>query len=114
MRSLLRQALAPRCPACGKGKLFKDMLTVVDMCAHCGLPLGAHDAGDGPIFFAITIIGFAVVGGATYVELVYTPPMWVHAVLWVPLTLLGSVAILRSFKALLITLQYRLNQLPKE
>jgi uncharacterized protein (DUF983 family) len=111
MRSLLRQVLAPRCPACGKGKLFKDILGIVDACASCALPLKHHDAGDGPVFFAICLIGLLIVGGATFVELRYMPPMWLHAVLWLPLTFIGCIATLRMFKTILITMEYRLNQL---
>ncbi len=111
MHSLFRQALAPRCPACGKGKLFKDMLGIVDSCTECGLALKHHDAGDGPVFFAIFIVGFLIVLGASVVELRYMPPLWVHAALWIPLTFLSCIVTLRMFKTILITIEHRLNQL---
>jgi len=41
-----------------------------------------------------------------YVELRYEPPVWVHAVLWVPLTFFGGVWLLRVMKAWLIAQQY--------
>ncbi len=36
--------------------MFKGYLAVVDECAHCGEPLGAYPAADGPAFFTITIV----------------------------------------------------------
>ncbi|MDX2096024.1 MAG: DUF983 domain-containing protein [Alphaproteobacteria bacterium] len=111
MRTLVQQLLAPRCPACGKGRLFKDMLGVVDTCATCHLALGHHDAADGPTFFALVIVGFLVTGLAAWVEITYEPALWVHALLWVPFTFVASILCLRSFKTLLVTIQYRLKQM---
>jgi uncharacterized protein (DUF983 family) len=100
--------IAPRCPACGNGKLFKDVLSVVDECSACGLVLKHHDAADGPIFFAITIVGFLVMGLAAYVEFHYSPPLWLHALLWIPFTIIACLVILRVFKAWMITIEHRL------
>ena len=38
--------------------------------------------------FVILIAGFIVVGAALIVEVIYQPPFWLHAVLWLPLILL--------------------------
>jgi uncharacterized protein (DUF983 family) len=107
-RTLNQQAFTPRCPACGKGKLFTGMLTPVPSCTACGHDLNRYNAGDGPAFFAITLMGFLVTGGAVWVEIAYKPPMWLHAALWIPFTLIGCISVLRAFKAILITLEYRL------
>jgi len=40
------------------------------------------------------------------VEFAYQPPFWLHAVLWVPLILVVTLAPLRLLKGLLIALQY--------
>lgn len=42
-----------------------------------------------------------------FVELRYTPPLWVHALIWGPLTIALCLGLLPIFKALLIALQYR-------
>ena len=96
-----------RCPRCGEGPLFSGFLTVAERCSVCGLDLKSADSGDGPAVFIIFIIGPIVVGLAFWVEFTFTPPYWVHMVLWVPAILLGSLALLRPFKATLIALQYR-------
>ena len=108
MRSLAQQIFTPRCPKCGDGKLFKDVLSVVDACSSCGLVLKHHDAADGPAFFSLCIIGFLVTVGAVVVEIHIEPPLWVHAMLWIPFTLIGSVICLRVVKTILITFEHRL------
>ena len=105
--SPLRAALGCRCPRCGEGKLFAGLLNVRRACEVCGLDLSAQDAGDGPAVFVILFLGLIVVGLAALVEIRFSPPMWVHVVLWTPLILGGAVAMLRPLKAGLIALQYR-------
>ncbi len=104
--SPFRTGLTFRCPACGKGKLFSKFLTVHENCPACGVKLGSGDAGDGPMVFVILILGFAVVGGALVVEVKYQPPLWLHAVLWGPTILLGSLALMRLLKSLFYALTY--------
>ena len=98
--------LACRCPRCGKGKLFTGFLTLKPHCEACGLDYSFIDSGDGPAVFIIMFAGFIVVGCALAVEFAYQPPLWLHAVLWVPLVLLVTLAPLRAMKGLLIALQY--------
>ena len=109
--SPLRAALGCRCPRCGQGRLFTGLLTVRQACTICGLDLSAQDAGDGPAVFAILFLGMLVVGLAALVEINFSPPVWVHLLLWAPLILIGAVAVLRPLKAGLIALQYRHRRL---
>jgi uncharacterized protein (DUF983 family) len=53
------------------------------------------------------IIGFVVVGLALWLEVNHGPPLWLHFLLWIPLTLILSLAALRALKGLMIVLQYR-------
>lgn len=96
-----------RCPRCGEAPLFDGLLSVKPRCPSCDLDYSKIDAGDGPAVFVILILGFIVVGLALWVELRFSPPLWLHMVLWAPLILGGSVAMLRPFKAMLIALQFR-------
>lgn len=100
-------AFACRCPRCGQGALFTGLLTVRPACLACGLDFSAEDAGDGPAVFVILFLGLIVVGLAAFVELTFSPPIWVHMVLWTPLIIGGAIAMLRPLKAGLIALQYR-------
>lgn len=100
--------LKPRCPRCGTGRLFKDWLGVVDECSDCGLVLKHHDAADGPTFFALVFVGFLIMALVGVVEYHYAPPLWVHAVLWIPATIVLSIGCLRAFKAVMILIEFRL------
>jgi uncharacterized protein (DUF983 family) len=105
--STIFAGLLARCPRCGKGPLFKNVLELRDRCNNCGLDYHFIDTGDGPAVFAIFILGFVVLGLALYVEFTYQPPVWVHVVLWGALTPLIALALLRFLKAGLIALQFK-------
>lgn len=99
--------LKGQCPRCGEGRLFSGFLTVGKRCGACGLDYSFADAGDGPAVFVILLIGFLVVGLALWLEVNYGPPLWLHLLLWIPLTVVLSLVALRLIKGVLITLQYR-------
>jgi len=102
-----RTGLRSRCPRCGEGKLFQGFLSLPDSCQVCGLDYGAFDSADGPAVFIMFVAGFIVVGGALFVELAYQPPYWVHAVLWIPLSAVLCLGLLRPFKGWMIALQFK-------
>lgn len=103
----LATGLGGRCPRCGQGRLFRGFLTVVDRCDVCGLNLAAQDSGDGPVAFIVLLVGFIVVGGALVVEVKYGWPVWLHLLVWLPLTVVLCVALMRPFKGVLVALQYK-------
>jgi uncharacterized protein (DUF983 family) len=100
------RGLRGRCPRCGEGRLFQGFLSLRSACERCGLDYSFADAGDGPAVFVILIGGFIVVFATLITEIVYQPPYWMHAVLWLPLILLVTLAPLRMIKGLLIALQF--------
>jgi uncharacterized protein (DUF983 family) len=102
----IARGLRGRCPACGEGRLFQGFLKLRPACERCGLDYSFADAGDGPAVFVILLGGAIVVFAALLTEVAYQPPYWVHAVLWLPLILLVTLAPLRLIKGLLIALQF--------
>ena len=104
--SPLVAGLLGRCPRCGKGRLFQGFLALRPRCEHCGLDFSFADSADGPAFFIMFFSGFIVAGSALAVEILYAPPYWVHAVLWIPLILITTLLPLRPLKGFLIALQY--------
>jgi uncharacterized protein (DUF983 family) len=95
-----------RCPSCGEGPLYRSYLKVADTCSSCGEALHHQRADDAPAYFTITIVGHIVVGGVLILERAYAPDTWVHMVLWLPLTLLLSMALLPVIKGALVGLQW--------
>ena len=106
LNSAIVKGLSCRCPRCGKGKLFNGFLALAPRCDACGLDYAFVDTADGPAFFVIFIAGFIVAGAALAVEVLYEPPYWIHAALWLPLILLTTILPLRPMKGLLVALQY--------
>ena len=99
--------LAGRCPACGQGRLFDGFLDVVERCNTCGADLREQDSGDGPVAFITLLAGAVVVIAALVVEVKYAWPIWLHMVVWLPLSAALCVGLMRPLKGLLIALQYR-------
>ena len=95
-----------RCPRCGQGRLFKGFLNLAPRCSACGLDFSFADSADGPAVFVILIVGFLIAGAALLTEIAYSPPIWVHLVVWLPLVLVLCLGMLRPLKGLLVALQY--------
>jgi uncharacterized protein (DUF983 family) len=95
-----------RCPNCGEGKLFKSFAKTVDKCAVCGEEIGHHRADDLPAYLVIVIIGHIVIGGFMAVESTTAWSMWQHLALWVPITVIGSLALLQPIKGAIVGLQW--------
>jgi len=104
---LISLGLRCKCPRCAVGKTFSGYLKISERCPVCGLGLEGHDTGDGAVVPAMLLLGSLVVGLAAYVEFTFEPPLWVHAVLWVP-TILGlTMMILQPLKGVSLALQYK-------
>lgn len=96
-----------RCPHCGKGSLYKDFLNIEDSCPECGFSFKGYEQGDGPAVFSIFIVGSFVAVSAAITEIMFEPPYWLHATLWIPMVIICSLLAIRMTKAALIALQYK-------
>jgi len=105
----VRAGLTASCPRCGQGRLFDGFSTIKPRCTSCGLDFSFIDAGDGPAIFVILLADLLVVGLAVWTELTYSPPVWVHFVVFGPMAIIVSMWMLRTIKALLAALQYKHN-----
>ncbi len=106
-KEIIKLGFRGRCPRCGIGRIYAKFLKVNDACRNCGLILSEHDAGDGAVVPAMLIIGTIVVGLALWVEFTYEPAVWVHVVLWGPLSLGLTAWILPRLKGIGIALQHK-------
>ena len=64
-------------------------------CESCELDLKFVDPGDGPAVFAIMLLGVLILGAALFVEFRLHPPLWVHFLIWAPVTLFVAFGLLR-------------------
>lgn len=108
-KDAVRKALAGHCPRCGKGKLFDGPVAFAPVCTACGLDFSAFNVGDGAASFLILAVGAIITGLALWLELSAEPPWWVHALLWLPLTIILSLGLMRLAKGALLALEYANN-----
>jgi uncharacterized protein (DUF983 family) len=105
-RAALLRGFTGRCPNCGRGKLFRAYLKVVDRCAVCGEDFSHHRADDAPAYFVILIVGHLVVPWVLIVEEVFAPSYWVHAAIWLPLIIGLSLGLLQPVKGTIVAWQW--------
>lgn len=105
----LLAGLRGRCPNCGEGRLFEGFLKVAPRCGSCGYDLAKADSGDGPAVFVILIAGFFCAFLMLYTELTFAPPIWVHIVIFLPLTLAVCLGLLRPLKGVMLAIQFSNN-----
>lgn len=104
-RAIWRGALA-KCPNCGRGRLFDGFLTVTGHCGQCGEALHHHRADDAPAYLTILIVGHLMLPLVLGVEEIFTPPIWVHVLLWGTLIPAACLAFLRPIKGAVVGMQW--------
>lgn len=105
--SPITAGLTGRCPRCNAPTLFSGWIRFAPSCSNCGLDFSAFNVGDGPAAFLTLIVGAIIAALAITVELVFSPPFWVHILLWPPIALALILGCLRLSKGLLLALEYR-------
>lgn len=104
--SVAQATLACRCPRCGEGRLFDGVLAIRPACPACGLGFEAFDTGDGFAVPILILLGAVVVGAAFWVDTAFAPPLWVHAVIWPPVTIGLVLLMTRYIKSFLAAQQF--------
>jgi uncharacterized protein (DUF983 family) len=102
-----RAALFGLCPECGASTLFDGPVKFQEKCGACGLDYGRYNVGDGPAAFLTLIIGALLIVLALTLDMVWQPPLWVHVVLWAPLTGVAVVYGLRIAKGALLASEHQ-------
>jgi uncharacterized protein (DUF983 family) len=98
-----------RCPRCGLGKLFRGYLAPEPICTVCRADLLAFRADDAPAYFTILIVGHIVVPGMLWLEMTRHPPMFVHLMIWLPLTVVLTFGLLPHIKGAIVGLLWSLG-----
>lgn len=108
-------ALFGLCPHCHARTLFAAPAQVAGECSACGLELAALERG-GRLAGLLTIAtAFLLMALAFALDEMLRPPIWLHVLLWAPLTVLSVLGVLRLFKAAGVYRQYaRIEQGPGE
>ena len=106
--------IAGKCPRCGRGRLFDGYLKVARECQSCGQSFAFADAGDGAAWFVMLIAGVTAVGLALWVEVVWQPSYWIHALIALPAAVILPIVLLRPIKGILLCQQFKTKAAPGE
>lgn len=87
--------------------MFEGFLKVRPVCAACGHDLASANPGDGAASFIMQIAGGITGFSALYVEIAYSPPIWLHLIIWLPMVTALSLGLMRPGKGLMIALQMK-------
>lgn len=107
---VIKLGLSCKCPRCRTGDLFAPgfmNMSLRNHCANCGLNLSKNDSADGPAVFLIFILGALLVPLALWVDAIFSPPLWLHALIWSVVALSMTIGALRPLKAYIIALQFK-------
>jgi uncharacterized protein (DUF983 family) len=103
----LWRGFAMKCPHCGRGHLFGRFLKVADHCEVCGEDFTPQRADDFPAYLVIVVVGHIVVPALLAMEMAYAPPAWLQLLIWLPVTLFSSLALLQPTKGAIVGLQWQ-------
>ncbi len=105
-KSAIKRGLFSKCPKCGEGKLFRGFVKPVDQCAVCNEDFTPQRADDLPAYLVITVVGHVVLAGFLATEMLTNWEGWTHLAIWVPVTVIMSLALLQPIKGGVIGLQW--------
>ncbi|WP_245410452.1 DUF983 domain-containing protein [Dichotomicrobium thermohalophilum] len=86
--------------------MFSRFLKVRDACASCGEALYHHRADDAPPYFTIFIVGHVMIPPLMWLETAVQPAIWLHLLLWLPLSVLLTLWLLPIVKGAIVGLQW--------
>ena len=95
-----------KCPRCGAGHACSAASSrCAAICPACDLALEPYRADDAPAYFTILLVGHIVVPLVLVLERYGDqPPLWFHAMLWLPLSVVLALYLLPHIKGTVIAL----------
>ena len=89
LREAMTRGFFGRCPSCGRGRLFRSYLKVVNACEVCGEEFSGHRADDAPAYITLLIVAHIVGAGVLLSDetwpnssLVWVAGFWLWSPLW--------------------------------
>ncbi|MEM6585560.1 MAG: DUF983 domain-containing protein [Pseudomonadota bacterium] len=96
---LYRAALFGFCPKCGARTVFEAPAMVAETCTNCDLQLSEYEPSGRLVPLLLTVwVAVLLILAALTLDSFLRPPIWVHLVLWTPLTIGLELFALRVFK----------------
>ena len=115
LATAIGRGLRGHCPACGKGRIFTGFLKVAAVCEECGAPLGLARADDAPPYFTILVVGHIVIPLLFIVDRSADQlPLWIMSAIFLPLTVVLALGLIRPIKGGTVGLMLNLNMLKSD
>lgn len=110
--SVAKAALLGLCPQCHARTLFDAPANIAYRCRACGLEFAQLERGGRAGSLVTFAIAALLITVALALDSWFSPPLWMLAVVFIPLTIATTLAALRFFKTLLLMASYerRLEQ----
>jgi uncharacterized protein (DUF983 family) len=104
---IAKAALFGLCPKCGAKTMFSGPTKFAGSCGSCNLDFNGFNVGDGPAVFLTMGVGALIIIMALLFDTAVRPPFWVHALIWIPVTVAMVIGALRFTKGALLASEYR-------
>jgi uncharacterized protein (DUF983 family) len=110
LRTAIARGFMGRCPNCGRGRLFRSYLKVVNTCEICGEDLSPQRADDAPAYLTLLIVAHVVGAGVLLSDEVWpnSSLVWV-ALFWLTVTVVASLLILPRAKGAVVGQQWAMG-----
>jgi len=114
LATAIGRGLRGRCPACGKGRIFTGFLKVAVACDVCKAPVGLARADDAPPYFTILVVGHIVIPLLFVVDRSVELSVLTMSAIFLPLTLVLALGLIRPIKGGTVGLMLNLNMLKSD
>jgi uncharacterized protein (DUF983 family) len=111
--AIVRAALFGSCPRCGARTLFEAPARVALECSACGEDLASLERGGRLIGLVTALVAILFMFVALGFDKAFAPPLWLQAMIFAPLTIIGVIFALRLFKTVLLYAAYERREIPR-
>jgi uncharacterized protein (DUF983 family) len=102
LQHAIMRGILGRCPKCGRGKLFRHYLKVVEQCSACGERYGHYRADDAPPWLTILLVGHITIPIILVIEERFEPPPWYEFVVYLPIVISLTLLLLPRCKGIIL------------
>jgi uncharacterized protein (DUF983 family) len=110
----MKRGLKRCCPRCGAGGMFTGYLKVAKTCHRCGLDFDSIRSDDVAPYFTILIVGHIVIPAMLITQKLYDPSNWTLSAIFLPLTLVLALGLLRPIKGATVGAMLSFNMLKSD
>ena len=107
-QSLLSSALSGLCPRCGAKTLFEAPAGIAHKCRACGLDFSEYERGSRLATLVTALVAILLIIAAFALDEFVSPPLWLQAMIWTPVTIAAVLGSLRLYKTALLYRQYEI------